>query len=207
MCQVLHWRKHHPLSQKSPTKEIKKWKIRKVFSVSCGDHFHEPVPPLGERWVRDRSAGTKHAKLCFQSCRTYLESKCCESASGLSCLCLMFKWIRPVVYPCSNNAVQVEYMDGAEAFLQAVDRKYVYMPVYAHSGRETVRGTTKIPIVKKCGLTRWLISLIVQRLALCWIFFLKLGFKYVLTGWIFTARVTAGRNDSSAFVIKLLSGK
>lgn len=33
------------------------------------------------------------------------------------------------------------------------------------------KGQNKISIFKKCGLTHWLISLIVQRFTLCWIFF------------------------------------
>lgn len=49
----------------------------------------------------------------------------------------LFKSIGLVVYSCSDYAARLQKMHGALAFLQALHRKYMCVPVHAHSGRES----------------------------------------------------------------------
>lgn len=179
--------------------------------MARGDRFGAPVPPLGRMWERDRSAGPKPAAdFCFQSCRADVESKCWKSAYSLSRLFFFFfnsnrsdLWFILALIMLYGYNKWTELKHSCRRFIENIR---ACLCMHARGEKVNSKGRTKISIFKKCGLTPWLISLIVQRFTLCWIFF-KLDFKYVLTGWICTVWVTAGRNDSSAFVIKLLSGK
>lgn len=143
-CQVSHLRKHWPLSQTNKKKQTKNHQKKtnhqekaNVASRAGEERFYVPGSPLAGLWEREHSAAVESAMGLIFQLQSCFRMKTWKGASSLSCLFFVLiqtdqTWGLSLLW----LSVPLQQTDGAGAFLQALYRKCMSMPVYAHSGKE-----------------------------------------------------------------------